>query len=487
MNNQIRRLTIVIMIMFLSLMAASTLIQFFFAPTYMADARNQRAVYAAAARDRGPILVKGEAIAKSEPSQDSFRYQRVYTNPEMYSLITGYQMVAVSAPSTGLERNQNEVLTGTAPSLLTSRLKQLFTGAQVRGGALELTINPDMQREAWDKLGDRKGAVVVLDAKTGAILALVSKPGYDPNLLASHNPQEVLEADRALQEDPSRPLDNRAFGGHLYPPGSVFKLVTTAALLENTDLNADSEVDAPREISLPQTSAKLHNYAHEACGDGKVPLKEAIARSCNTPFALQAMEVGASALKNAAEDFGYDQELSIPLEVSPSQFPKIESKAQLAQTSIGQYSLQVSPLQVAMTTQAIANDGVQMKPYLIQEILDGELKVQDTTEPQMLRTAVPKEVAQQLQTMMREVVTAPYGLGHGSALESLQAAGKTGTAELGNTGSTIAWFTGYAPYDNPQLVIAVALEGDSSWVKDPTGGKYAIPVAADVLKVGLGK
>lgn len=485
MNNQIRRLTMVITAMFVCLLLAETAIQFFLAPSYMADPRNQRAVFAASSRDRGPILIDGNAIAKSEPSNDSFHYQRVYTQGPLYALITGYQMVALSAPSTGLEASENDVLTGTAASLLTSRLKDMFTGQKPRGGALELTIDPALQKTAWDAIGDRRGAAIVMDAKTGAILAAVSKPSFDPNVFASHNSKTVHDADKKLQKDPNSPLNNRAFGSHLYVPGSVFKIVTTASLLENTDITPDTKVEAPKSIKLPQSTSELINYHGESCGSGEVTLAEAFARSCNTAFALKAMDLGSDKLKATAENFGYDQSLNIPLPVTPSQFPKLKSKAELAQTAIGQFSLQVSPLEIAMTTQAIANHGQQMKPYLVEQILDGELKVRATTSPQVLRQAVDRKVADQIKDMMKGVVDKPYGTAHGYGLDKYSVGAKTGTAEVGDTGRTLAWFTGFAPYDDPQIVVAVVLEGDQSWVKDPSGGKYAAPIGAKLFKVGM--
>lgn len=487
MNNQIRRLTTVITVMFICLLAAASTIQFFMAPKYMADPRNTRAVFATAARDRGPILINGNAIAKSEPSKDSFRYQRVYTDGPLYAQITGYQMVALSAPSTGLEAVENDVLTGTSASLLTSRLKDMFTGQKPRGGALELTIDPTLQKIAWDEIGDRRGAAIVMDAKTGAILAAVSKPSFDPNVFASHSSQKVLEEDKKLQADPESPLNNRAFGAHLYAPGSVFKIVTSAALIENEGLKADSKLDAPRSITLPQSTSELINYGGESCGSGKATLAYAFAMSCNTPFALQAMKMGGDKLQKTAENFGYNQDLSIPLPVTPSQFPALQSKAELAQTSIGQFSLQVSPLEIAMTTQAIANNGEQMKPYLVKQILDGEMKPQSVTSPEVLRQSVKPETAQIIKGMMKGVVDEPYGTAYGHGLDTLNAAAKTGTAEVGSSSKTLAWFTGFAPYDNPQYVVTVVLEGDSSWDPTPTGAQYCAPIAYDLLKAGLHK
>jgi peptidoglycan glycosyltransferase len=232
MNDQIRRLTVVVVLMFLALMVASTSVQFVQAGDLNADGRNVRTIYREYGRERGPIVVEGTPIVTSEPVDDAYSYLRVYQQPEAYAHVTGYFSV-VHSSMTGMERAGNEVLNGDDPGLLLARLQSLFTGSQPRGGAVELTIDPAVQAAAIEGLGDQRGAAVALDPSTGAILAMYSSPSFDPNGLASHDRAEAQAAYDALVADPDRPLLNRAIGGDTYAPGSTFKLVTASAMLES--------------------------------------------------------------------------------------------------------------------------------------------------------------------------------------------------------------------------------------------------------------
>ncbi|MDR1118520.1 MAG: penicillin-binding protein 2, partial [Bifidobacteriaceae bacterium] len=261
MNREIRRITLVVATMFVALLAASSVIQFGAAAELRADPRNSRTFYDSFNRDRGPIMARGgQVLARSERVDDDYSYQRVYANGPLYAPVTGY--VTVVGPPSGLELMENAVLLGTADSLFSipDRLREMFTGTEPTGGAVEITIDPGTQQAAWDALGDSRGAVVALDAKTGEILALVSKPTFDPNGLAVHDPAAVETAYKALEADTVRPLDNRAIAGRLYAPGSTFKLITAAAALESGDYSADSQLRAPDALDLPGSSAKLTNF-----------------------------------------------------------------------------------------------------------------------------------------------------------------------------------------------------------------------------------
>src|SRR5699024_7281721 len=274
MNSPLRRLSVVMMLMVFALMGSATYVQFFQADSLNADQRNVRTLYKQYGQDRGPIVVAGEAIAQSEPVDDAFGFQRVYTDGPLYAPITGwygmYQM-------TGLERASNSVLNGTDDSLLLARLRALFTGAENDGGSVELTIDPAAQQAAWDALDGRNGAAVAIDPSTGAILAMVSSPSFDPNDLAGHSSTEVDEAYNELLEDPDNPLFNRAIGGDLYAPGSSFKLIDLAMLLETGDYQPDTMVEAPTESLLPGTEdTYIRNPGGLACGNGEVTLEYAL-------------------------------------------------------------------------------------------------------------------------------------------------------------------------------------------------------------------
>lgn len=495
MNRQIRQVAVLVICMFAALALSLTSIQGFARPALWesssgygdltSDSRNVRTVYNEYGRDRGPILVAGEAVAASEESDDAYQYQRVYSQGELYAPVTGY-FSTVFASMTGLERMENEMLNGTSPSLFSSRIQSLFTGTQPQGGALELTIDPEIQQAAWDALDGREGSVVALNPSTGEILALVSSPSYDPNLLASHDSETANEAWDALLEDDSDPLTNRAINGDLYPPGSTFKIITAAAALRTLDYTVDTEVDAPDSLTLPGTTHELTNYAGESCGNGTVTFAYAFAHSCNTPFAQLSMDVGEEALTSEAQAWGFDSDLSIPLTVTNSTFPATDSDAELAMAGIGQQSVRSTPLMMAMVAATVANDGEQMRPYLIAQTLDADLNVVSSTTPSVLRTPISSTMANELTSMMQGVVS--EGTATNAQVSGVSVAGKTGTAQTGSDeGGPITWFVGFAgtDIDNPTIALAVVLDGGSQASSSDTGGTTAAPIAATVIDAAV--
>ncbi|MEE6272021.1 peptidoglycan D,D-transpeptidase FtsI family protein [Georgenia wangjunii] len=483
MNTPVRRLAAVVALMFLALMASATSVQFFQAPDLNADGRNVRTVYREFGRDRGPIIVAGDAVASSTPVDDVYGYLRSYTGGPLYAPVTGYFAAALSS-LTGLEAEANSVLNGTDDSLLVQRIQDLVTGSQPQGGSVELTIDPAAQQAAWDALGDQRGAVVALDPSTGAILALVSKPSYDPNLLAVHSGTEAQAAYDALLADPGNPLTNRAIAGNLYPPGSSFKLVVAAALLESGDYDSQSQVPAPAQLQLPQSSQVVSNPGGIPCTDNPtVPLVYALQESCNTPFAAMGMELGEDALREQAEAFGFGRELDIPLTVTPSVYPEGLDAAQTAMTAIGQYDVIASPLQMAMVSAAIANDGVLMRPYLVATERGPDLDVLGTTEPSELGRSVSAETAAELTAMMVNVVE--QGTGTNARISGVTVAGKTGSAQAGEGASPHAWFTSFAPAEDPRIAVAVVVENGGSEGDLASGGTTAAPIARAVLEAVL--
>ncbi|WP_131103173.1 peptidoglycan D,D-transpeptidase FtsI family protein [Ornithinimicrobium sufpigmenti] len=483
MNTPIRRLAVVIFVMFTALLMASTWIQFVQADDLRERADNRRTLIDTYSRDRGAILVDGTAVARSEPTNDELRWLRVYDSPNRYAHITGYYSFIYGAGA-GLERTTNSLLAGTDDSLFYQRLADVLTGRPATGTNLELTIDPAVQQAAVDALGDRRGAAVALDPRTGAILAMVSRPAYDPNALSSHNLTAVEQAYEQLAADPERPLVNRAIGGDLYPPGSVFKLVTAAAALESGDFEPDTELEGPLTYTLPGTSTDLPNFQGAACDpEGRPTLAVSIQVSCNTSFAWLAGELGADALREQAEDFGFGQALEVPLPVTPSTYPAELDEPQLALTGIGQHDVRVTPLQVAMMAAGIANDGVVMTPYLIETLRGADLEVVDQTSPRTLSRAVSQSTAQELTEMMTMVVQ--RGSGQLAQVPGVEVAGKTGTAEYGAQGGAHAWFTGFAPADDPQIAVAVIVESATDNWTGETGGVVAAPVARAMLQAGV--
>lgn len=483
MNTPIRRLAVVVFLMFTALLLSSTWIQFVQADDLRERADNRRTLIDTYSRDRGAILVDGNPVARSEPTDDELGWLRVYDRPSRYAHVTGYWSFTYGA-GLGLERARNSVLAGTDDSLFYQRLVDVVTGRPAAGATLELTIDPDVQEAAVQALGDRRGAAIALDPQTGAILAMVSRPTFDPNALSSHNLTAVDEAYAALNDDPARPLVNRSIAGDLYPPGSVFKLVTAAAALESGDYAPETELEGPVAYTLPGTQTQLPNFQGAACDPEDRPtLAESVQVSCNTSFAWLAGELGADALSAQAEAFGFGHPLQVPMTVTPSSYPEEMDDAQLALTGIGQFDVRVTPLQVAMVSAAIANDGVVMTPYLVSSVRSADLTVLEETDARTLRRAVSGQTAAELTEMMTRVVE--RGSGQAAAIDGVPVAGKTGTAEYGRSGAAHAWFTGFAPADDPQIAVAVIVESATDNWTGETGGIVAAPVARAMLEAGV--
>ncbi len=477
MNGPLRRLSVVVLVMFLALMGGATWVQYGQAESLNDDPRNVRTIYREYGIDRGPLVVEGNEIASSTPVDSPFEFQRVYEEGPLYAHTTGYFSMY---QMTGMERASSSVLSGTDDSLLWTRIRSLFTGSQQQGGSVELTLNDAAQRAATEALGDQKGAVVALDPNTGAILAMVSTPSFDPNDLAVHSGSAVEEAYSELINDEDNPLVNRAISGSLYAPGSTFKLIGTALALESGEYDADSQVPAPATLELPQTSHVISNPSGISCtNEDTVTFTYALQISCNTPFAQLAMDFGEEAMAEQAAEFGFGQDLNIPLRVTPSSYPSDMDEAQTAMSAIGQFDVRVTPLQMAMVSSAVANEGVLMEPHLIATERGPNLRVLSTTEPQEFSRPISASTASQMTEMMTAVVN--DGTGSPAQIPGVQVAGKTGTAESGTDASPHAWFTAFAPADDPQIAIAVVVENGGVAGDEASGGTVAAPIARDVI------
>ena len=483
MNTPLRRLTSVVVLMFVVLMGGATWVQFVQAPDLNNDNRNVRTLYREYDKDRGPLVVAGTAVASSTAVDDAFGYQRSYADGPLYAPVTGHFSVLYGRSE--LESAMNTELNGSADSLFYNRIQDLITGRQPQGASVELTIDPAVQQAAWDALGDQKGAAVAIDPRTGAILALVSKPSYDPNVLASHDTAAVNEAWTGILADPADPMSNRAIRGDTYPPGSTFKLITAAAALES-GLTADTPIAAPDVYTLPGTSTDLQNFGGERCSStGAMSLSDALRISCNTAFAQLGVQLGDDALRDQAEAFGFDTDLQIPLEVADSHFPSEAEidPARTALASIGQGDVRVTPLQMAMVAATIANRGVEMKPYLVAGVRDQDLSVVDTTKPTELGQPISSATAAALREMMIGVVN--DGTGKAAQIDGVQVAGKTGTAQTTAEAAPHAWFTAFAPAENPTIAIAVVVEHGGALGNEATGGKVAAPIARAMIQAAL--
>lgn len=476
MNRPLRHVALVVAVLFLLLFGSTTYIQAIQAGTLNADSRNARTMYQEFGRDRGPIVVAGSAVADSVPSDDSYGYQRIYADGPMYAPVTGYYSVVYGFG--GLENSLNETLSGEADSLFYQRVSDVISGREPQGATVELTIDPAAQQAAWDGLQGHRGAAVALDPETGAILAMVSAPSYDPARLASHDRGEVVQAWKELSEDPDKPLTNRAIGGSLYPPGSIFKTVVAASALDSGSYTKDSVIPGPGTYQLPGSSRVMNNHADggtEPCGPGDASsLLEAMRQSCNTSFALLGNELGQDALRTTAEEYGFGKKLSIPMRVTPSTIGEDLDASQLASSSIGQYEDRVTPLQMAMVVASFDADGKVMRPQLVQSVRTSDLQEVQTLTPE--RLSQPLSVADSAQMRDMLVATVEDGTGQGAKIDGAEVGGKTGTAEWGEDRSPHAWFIGYANKGDRKIAVAVVVE------EGGYGSQAAAPIARDIMR-----
>ena len=484
MNGPLRRVSTVVALLFAALFISTTLIQVIFAPSINARPDNRRTLLDNYSRQRGSILVGQQPVAVSQPTpNEEIKYLRSYPQPLPYSHVTGYFSYTYGAGG-GLEGAADDLLSGSSSQFFYTRVTDLLTGKQPVGATVQATINPKAQDAADKALGNQRGAVVALDPKTGAILAMISHPQYDPNRLSSHDQASVVKAWNELNADPTQPLVNRAIAGNLYPPGSVFKIVTAAAALENGKVDTTTQIPAPGVMELPQTTAGLPNYDRQPCGpNNQTTLQHALEISCNTAMGYLGMQVGAQALADQAAKFGFGTTMRIPTRVEPSRFPTGINQAQTAQSAIGQYDVRVTPMQVAMVSAGIANGGVVMRPYLINQVLSADLQTIDRTSPERLGTAVSSQTAATLTQMLVGVVD--QGTGTPAKINGVQVAGKTGTAEQGNGKPPHAWFTAFAPANDPKVAVAVVVEDGGNAGNEAAGGRLAGPIAKAVMEAVL--
>jgi len=482
-NAPIRRLSTVVALLFGALLVSSTLIQFVQAKSLQDRPENRRTLLASYARERGQILVGGTPVAKSQESDDELKWLRTYPAKDRYAHVTGYYSFVYGAGG-GVEGAEDSLLSGSSDKLFYRRVSDILTGREQTGASLELTIDARAQAAAEKALGDQRGAVVALDPGTGAILAMVSHPAYDPSRLSSHDTEAVQKAWTQLNEDPARPMVNRAIAGNLYPPGSTFKIVTAAAALESGRWTEESQVPGPATLDLPQTSDDLPNDFRGACGpDNRTTLKHALEISCNTAFGWLGMQLGADGLRGQAAKFGIGDRISVPMNVTPSSMPGDLNQPQLAQSAIGQYDVRVTPLQVAMISAAVANNGIVMKPYLVQKVTSSDLETIDEARPEQLSQAVSADTAAALTRMMQTVVES--GTGRAAQIDGVSVAGKSGTAQHQTGKPPHAWFTAFAPADEAKVAVAVVVEDGGTAGNEAAGGRVAAPIAKQVMEAVL--
>lgn len=421
---------------------------------------------------RGLILAgDGETVLAESQKRDAERgpvYDRVYPEGDLYSNVVGYWSVKYGA--TGVEIGENSTLSGNAdPATLDELINQVSGGPQA-GNNVELTLDPNLQRVAYDGLAASntgQGSAVAIDPKTGDVLAMVSYPSFDANNIDERFPE--------LQQDPNNPLLNRATQG-LYAPGSVMKVITAAAALKSGVEPTDPFTDTGEYETPGYTVVNYNDNIY-----GQVDFKRALGLSINTIFARVAVEtIGAQLLYDTARDFGFgDTYEEFPLEVAASELgPPVDTwvEGNIAQISFGQDTVLSNVFEFANVTAAIANDGKMMEPRIVKEIRSPEGIILDKPVPSARADVIDRETALTLQDMMVGVVE--DGTATPAQIAGVEVAGKTGTAEVPPK-APHSWFISFAPADDPKIAVAVLVENGGD------GEKQALPIARRILEAHL--
>ncbi|MGW5940099.1 peptidoglycan D,D-transpeptidase FtsI family protein [Streptomyces celluloflavus] len=490
MDKPLRHIAVSCGVLMMALLVRATWVQFAQSDSLANDPHNRRVQIEAFSKPRGDIIVAGESITGSEQSPGSdFKYKRISKNGPMYAPITGYFSQAQGASF--LEGVHNDVLSGKDSRLFTGPLDML-TGTKPRGGDVLTTIDPKAQKAAYKGLTDlnAKGAVVALDPGTGKILAMASTPSYDPSVFAGISGKEGAEFKR-LDQDKEKPLSNRALR-ETYPPGSTFKILTAAAALDHgtvTDINAPSGAPAP--YRLPLSTTEIGNVVPNSQCD-KVSMKTGMQWSCNNVFLDAALRTGKDKMRETAEKFGFNKEQFTPVRSAASGYPAELDQPQTALTGMGQGSVTSTPLQMAMVTAGLANNGKVMKPYMVEELRGPNLSPIDKTEPEVLNQAVSEDTAKKVQEMMEYTVS--DGTGSKVKIDGVTVGGKPGTAQHGadvRDERPYAWFVSYAKQSDGTSPVAVAVLVDPEDMdisrSDIAGGRLGAPIAKAVMEAVLKK
>lgn len=480
MNRQIRRLAVVLLVLYGALFVQLNLVQVVRADSYNDNPANTRAVVRDYGRPRGQIVSADDVVlARSDATDNHFGRQRVYPEHDLFGPITGF--FSFSHGTEGVERTYNAELTGRSATRSLARLPELLLD-DTHTNDVVLTLHKSVQAVAKAQLGDRAGAVVAIDPRDGSLLALWSWPSYDPEPLSANDQSGARDARALLLLDPKQPLLPRSFR-ETYFPGSTFKVVTAVAGLRDGVTLQQPAYPNEAQFVPPGTTSPLRNFNNGTCGG---TFFDILRVSCNTSFARMGVDAGAETLVGAARDFGFGD--APPLDLPSAERSTIEgpeffgrNAPLLAQTAIGQNTVRATPLQMALVAAAVANGGQIMAPHVMREIRDDENRVVARHRASVWKQATSPEEAALLKEAMAGVVA--NGTAKGLAVPGIATAGKTGTAQIGN-GRSHAWIIGFAPVEAPRVAVAVILEGQSG-VDEGTGGRVAAPIGRAVLEAAL--
>lgn len=486
MDRQIRWLAVVLLACFVLLFLQLNRIQVLQASKLSNAPGNARTTEARFSAPRGVIQsADGAVLARSVPTSDIFKYQRQYPEGKLFSQITGY--VSLIYGTDGVERTYNSDLTG--KTIPIRDLKDIFTSRTVTEN-VTLTLTKHLQQVAQSALGNQIGAVVALDPRNGSVLAMYSNPSFDPNPLAAHDTHTENTAWSLYQIDPDQPMLARAFR-RSYAPGSTFKVVTSAAVLDHRPDLATKPYPRVSSIALPNSTHRLSNFNGETCG-GTLP--DLLTFSCDTGFGQIGLDMAPGTdLAAEANAFGFNQQPPLDLpSVASSTFPPTSSFANdlpaLAFSAIGQQDVAATALQMALVAAGVANHGTVMTPHVMAQIHDDQGRLVRTWQPTAWLQATSGATATTLTKMMENVVNTPGATAQGVFnIPGVQVAAKTGTAQTGGASGSNAWMIAFAPAEAPTVAVAVVVPAQPGLSRDATGAAAAGPIADKVLATALGK
>lgn len=484
MNKTIRRASVFCLLLVLALLVRVTWVQAYQGQALADDKNNRRNLIGKYENPLGNIIVGGEAITGSKDTGGKdFRYKRTYTDGPLYAPITGYSSQAFGWSM--LEGVYKDILNGTDNRLKT--IMDTLTDKRAAPGNVLTTIDKDVQKAGWDALQGKQGSAVAIDPATGEILAVVNNPSFDPGTIAGAGNAEQ-KAWEALNADQGKAMENTALRKP-QAPGSTFKLVTLAAAIENGLVtNIDTPTAVPGDYTIPGTRTKLPSEAsNEACNN--VSPRTALKLSCNNVFAEFAHKLGQEKMRAMAEKLGFNVVQKIPVWTNPtSKYPKDKmSVDQVAQTGIGQFDVQATPLQMAMVTAAVENGGKLVSPHEVSEVTDSNGNVLESFKDPKSQQVMSEKTASMIRDAMKTVAT--EGGGKNALIDGAEVGAKTGTAQRGvnNSLAPLAWFTSYGKSNGKQIVVAVVIERSDTDRSEIGGGKLAAPVAQKMMKAWLKK
>ncbi len=440
----------------------------------------------AAARDviRGRILDRSGAVLATSRNDANGEPYRIYADRSLAPLI-GYSSPVYG--TAGLERAYNAELSGLgSPNSLDDLLSKLAPG-NTRGDDLTLSLSLKLQEAAVKALGSDRGAIVMLDPRTGRVLAMASTPTFDANAIA--NPVTAVAAFKRTAAAAGQPFLDRATMGE-YVPGSVFKIVTSIAALSSGAISTSTtypQQPAAEKTGLLVSGFRIHDGHHDFTGSLALDYDQAIEVSCNIYFALTGLRTGGAALADYAGRLGFGAPIPFDLPTAASQVTNgggsfgggFKDDVELANAAYGQAETLVTPLQMALVAATVANGGVEMKPQLVTSIAGPGGR--QTINPEALGSVMTPGVAGTIGDAMRLAVESSWGriFTSGAAIPGIQTAGKTGTAQIGGSAEPNSWFIGYAPASNPQVAIAVVVEQGGH------GSARAAPIAGSLMGLWL--